>query len=383
MRRRDASLEDRGVTAKGLTRRNVLATGTAAVVAATGGIPLFNIGHAWSQDVAYDGGIFDAGGAVLRVGEWPGFWQENIRKLLLDEFEADFNCKIEYDGTWPFYPKYIAGGPQNPPNDTNNWNLLEVIKTHRAGDYFVGIDEIKANVPNANDLWDFALETGAGTTWAYNRMCYFFNTDKVDPAPVGFKSFWEERFDDHRRGTYIAVNGLQHLFFMTACHVWGGDHKNLEAGYDAMRRLFPVKLSDFTGNMQTLLSRGEVDIAVMNEGEAYMMQDRGQPVGVTHWDEKKALLTQTSTISRYSEPMQKKLSYALLNRRLSPEFMTTFNAVFRYRPTNSKAKIPENMINKGVVNTADAVKDFWIPDWNWFASVEADVSEEVNDIFAG
>ena len=45
-----------------------------------------------------------------------------------------------------------------------------------------------------------------------------------------------------------------------------------------------------------------------------------------------ANLTQTKTISRYADPMQKKLALALLNRTLSPEFLEPFGEEFLWRP---------------------------------------------------
>ena len=72
--------------AKGPSRRRFIKTSAAVGAVAAGGLPLFNINHAWSQDVTYDGGVFDAGGATFRLAEWPGFWQENITELLLNDF---------------------------------------------------------------------------------------------------------------------------------------------------------------------------------------------------------------------------------------------------------------------------------------------------------
>ncbi|WP_245510186.1 hypothetical protein [Rhizobium leguminosarum] len=80
----------------GHTRRTILKMGVAATT-----LPLFNINHAWSQDVAFDGKVFDAGGAVLRVGEWGGPWGELVNKYLLTDFQKEFNCKIEYDRPGP------------------------------------------------------------------------------------------------------------------------------------------------------------------------------------------------------------------------------------------------------------------------------------------
>ncbi len=77
------------------TRRSFLqrsvALGAASAIPST-----FYINHAWAQDTSYDGGVFDAGGATLNVGEWGGGWEEFVRKALTNQFEKDFNCKINW-----------------------------------------------------------------------------------------------------------------------------------------------------------------------------------------------------------------------------------------------------------------------------------------------
>ena len=360
-----------------LTRRRFLGTAAAA-----GGLSLFNINHGWSQDVHYDGEVFDAGGASIRVAEWGGPWGELVHRHLLDQFAQDFNCRIEYDSSWPWFPKYVAGGPSSPPFAITNWNLPEMFKTAGAGDYFVPIDELRANVPNTNDVWPFAYNNGVGVTWAFGQYGYAYRTDLVDPAPADFTSFWEDRFAG-KRGTYITSNTLQMVFFVTAAHVFAGDQRDMEAGFDAMRRAMPMKISDFTGNMQALMDRGEVVIAVQNDAEPLQARDRGAPFGFMYWTEREPILTQTKTISRYAEPMEKKLAFALLNRTLEPEFMVAMGTEFYLRPSNSKVVLPENLARHGVKNTADATAGFWIPDWQWYLENEDEIVETVNEIFAG
>ena len=58
------------------------------MTAAASTLPLFNINHAWSQDVVFDGEPFDAGGAELKLGEWGGFWEE-LRGAFINDFEKD------------------------------------------------------------------------------------------------------------------------------------------------------------------------------------------------------------------------------------------------------------------------------------------------------
>ena len=363
-----------------LGRRRLLQAGT--MLTAAGTLPLFNINHAFSQDVAYDGEVFDAGGATLPIAEWGGFWEENVRELLLNDFEREFNCKIEYDTSWPWFPKFVAGGADNPPVAICNWNLPEMFKTARAGDFFMPQEEILANVPNANGVWPFALANGVGVTWAFGRYCYVYRTDLVDPAPTDFKSFWEDRFAD-RRATYITSNTLFMAFFLMASKIFGSGEDDIDAGYQAMRDAMPMKISDFTGNLQTLIERGEIHIGVQVDGEVYMQMDNGVAAAPMLWEEVKPILTQTKTISRYAEPMQKKLALALLNRTLDPAFITRFDEVFYLRPTHRDAVVPPNLADKGVVNSADATAGLEIPNWDLWLENEDDIVETVNEIFSG
>ena len=359
-------------------RRDFLKTGLALSAGAT--VPsLFYINHAYSQEVLYDGGVFDAGGAVLNIGEWGGGWEEFIRAAMVDQFEKDFNCKIQWESSWPWFPKFVTNGPQNPVFDVCNWNLPELTKTKKAGDYFMPLDEVKANVPNANDCWDFAFASGAGVTWAFMPYVYAYRTDLADPPPSSFQAFWESQYDN-KRGTYITTNGLYHCWFMACAKEFGKDQYDMEAAFKAIADAMPMKISEFTFNMLTLLDRGELNIAVHIQGEALSLKDQGKPIDVWEWDSH-PILTQTKTISRYSDPMQKKLAYALLNRTLSPEFLTKFGDKFYWRPTNGKAPFTKLLRDNGASNTADAAKQFWVPDWDFFVQNEAEIVDRTNEIF--
>ena len=95
---------------KRVTRRQALRTvGAAAVGVAAASAMTLPAGaaplqatpeqHPATQDVFYDGGVFDAGGAVLNLGDWPGFWQDMQHQNLIDQFQKDFNCTVNYDGS--------------------------------------------------------------------------------------------------------------------------------------------------------------------------------------------------------------------------------------------------------------------------------------------
>ncbi len=367
------------ITHSGLSRRKVIKTGLAAGVGAA--LPtLFNINHAFSKEVVYNGEVFDAGGATINIGEWGGFWEEFVRGAMVGQFEKDFNCKVVWESSWPWFPKFVTNGAKNPVFDVCNWNLPELTKTAKAGDFFTPADEVRENVPNAKDCWDFAFASNTGgVTWGYGPYVYAYRSDLAKPAPGDFKSFWEAQYAN-KRGTYVTTNGLYHCWFMATAKAFGKDQYDMEAAFKAIEDAMPLKISEFTGNMLQLLDRGEATIAVHLEGEALSMKDKGKPIDVWEWDNH-AILTQTKTISRYSNPMQKKLAYALLNRTLSPDFLKKFGDTFYMRPTNSKAPFNALLEKGGARNTADATKDFWIPDWNFFVDNEAEIVERSNEIF--
>lgn len=359
------------------TRRSFLQR--SAALGAASAIPsTFYINHAWAQDTSYDGGLFDAGGATLNVGEWGGGWEEFVRKAMTDQFEKDFNCNINWDSSFPWFPKFVTQGAQDPVFDICNWNLPNLTQTKQAGDFFLSTDEVRENVPNAADCWDFAFASGAGVTWAYMPYVYAYRTDQGD-APNSFRDFWADRFAN-KRGTYGTENGLMHAFFMATAKEFGKDQYDMAAAFQALEDAMPMKVSEFTFNMLSLLERGEVDIAVHIEGEALSLKRKGAPVDVWQWDSH-PILTQTKTISRYADPMQKKLAFALLNRTLSPEFLNAFGDEFMWRPTNSKATITASLAENGVENTAAATEAFWVPDWDFFVENKLDITERLNQIF--
>jgi putative spermidine/putrescine transport system substrate-binding protein len=379
-----------------ISRRNFLRWTATAALGALGASIAQSIqfapkGYATEPEIFYQGEIFDAKGAVLRLSDWGGFWEEAQRKNLVNQFEKDFNCKVEYDSSWPWFPKYVAGGAANPPFDVSNWNLPEMNKTAMVVDPFLPLDQLRANVPKSEELWDFAFANGIGITYLFSQYGYVYRTDMLngDP-PTKFSDFWQPRFAG-RRSTYITTNTLFMVHFMVSADVFGESPTDLEAGIQAYRDAMPMKISDFTGHMQLLIERGEVVIAVQHDGEGLLQKAKGLPVDWFNWgvgadtDTKlQPILTQTKTISKNIPLIQKKLAAALINRSCEASYQEASAEAVLIRPTNKNAKIHPTLAALGVKNTAEAVKGLWIPPWRefWIPN-EKEIVRRVNDIYAG
>ena len=193
------------------------------------------------------------------------------RRLLLDEFEEEFNCKIEYDGSWPWFPKFVAGGVDNPPLDVTNWNLAEHDKTARAGDFFVSRKRSARTCPTARTCGRSRQKPAWASPRRLADTATPIRSDLVTRLPTTFKSFWEDRFAG-KRGTYVAINSVAERLLHHVRPGLGQGRVRQGGRLQAVRRAMPLKLCDFTGNMQTLLERGEVEIAVLVDVEVYMQQ---------------------------------------------------------------------------------------------------------------
>src|SRR5690242_10386748 len=99
--------------------RRTLVGGTAAVVGASalGRDRLDALAQAATPTVPTVVEPFDAKGATLRMACWGGPWGDSMRKYILDPLEKAYNCKVSYDDAWPWFPKFVAGGVNNPPFD--------------------------------------------------------------------------------------------------------------------------------------------------------------------------------------------------------------------------------------------------------------------------
>jgi putative spermidine/putrescine transport system substrate-binding protein len=135
--------------------------------------------------------------------------------------------------------------------------------------------------------------------------------------------------------------------------------------------------------MGQMLERGEVVIANHHDGEPYALMDKGVPLGWMYWTVREPILTQTKTVSKYSEPMQKKLAYALLARYAGPELQGTMGEMLYMQGTNRNTVVAPGLASKGIKNTADAASSKWVPPWDYWAENSVEIIEGVERIYAG
>ena len=344
----------------------VAAGATATVIASgalssCGGTPTVSTGA--GVDETYEGEIFDAGGATLTLMEWGGPWEENSRKIILDEFEKEFNCKVVVDPGFPWYPKFAASSVDEPPADLVNANLIDSYKLWAEG-YLVDKEEVVANVPNAADCWEFATTRGYGIIRYWDKLGLAYRKDLVDPAPTRWMDMWDEKFAG-KRGNFAIDHGYAASLFMLACANWGQEEEyDIELGKAAYEALKPVKLADLSPLILEWLIAGEILVGNQQSGEPLRRELDGAPISWAECAEGSPSLEQDVCVAKGST--QKKLAYALLNRMLDPQKQVEFTDWVGMRPANKKADMPAFLTEIGITNSPEEVAALWVPDWAWW-----------------
>lgn len=326
----------------------------------------------------YDGEIFDGGGATITLMEWGGPWEENSRKIILDEFEKDFNCKVVVDPGFPWYPKFAAASVDEPPADLINANLNDSYRLWADG-YLLPKEEVVENVPNAADCWEFATTRGYGIIRYWDKLGLAYRKDLVDPPPSKWVDFWDEKFAG-KRGNFAIDHSYAAKLFMLASEIYGEDMHDMEAGMDAYRRLKPVKLADLSPLILEWLIAGEILVGNQQSGEPLRRELDGAPISWADCEEASPGLFQDVCVAKGSK--QKKLAYALLNRMLDPLKQVEFTDWVGMRPANKNAEMPGFLEDIGITNSPEEVESLWFADWEWFTEHVDELVEQFNAMMA-
>lgn len=339
--------------------------------------------RAQSSSAPYGGEVFNAAGETLRLAMWGGTFEQALRAHVIGEFETQFNCRVQYDSAFPWFPKLVAAGPARSPYDLVNMNVVDLMKTQRAGNFFVPLAEVKANVPNSRDLWDFASFSGIGLTWIFTELGYAFRRDALadGPEPKDFRDYWAARFNG-RRANFITTNNIFVNHFLLACAVHGSGPMDLKAGYDAYRRIKGMRISNFSSAMTQLLNQGEAGIGLHHDGEVLAAMAGGAPLGFARWAGYTPILDQNLAVARGTSPVRQRLAYAFLNRLVSPELQRRMGERLFVQGTNRRTVVPDNLARMGVVNSPQAASNRWVAPWSQWLEKEAEVVETVNQIYA-
>ncbi len=346
-----------------LTRRGALKAGAGATAAAIVGAPA----------------ILHAQTATLKITTWGGKWGEVMKGEVLPAFEKEFKCTVSADQAFPYVPKLQASPKSNPvydvlhTNSNEQWNCVEL-----------GLVEAKLDhkkIPNIADVYPYAISDKiVGVSIFTSAIGLGYRTDKGLKKPTSWKDLADPALAGMRGGYIIPVNSLGQAHLMMLGKVYGKGFTDLDAAYKALEALKPIKLVDFTGQMEKMLLSGEVSMGVIHDSGIYRYDGQNQPIDFAIPSEGVLALEQVLNVTPGSKV--KELAYAYINYMLRPDVQKKLSETVWYSPSNRKVNL-DAKYDARLFNTEAKVAQLIQPDWKWYNARKEEIDLKVTRLLKG
>jgi putative spermidine/putrescine transport system substrate-binding protein len=345
-----------------ISRRKALEMG-AGLAAATLGAP--SILHAQTK--------------TLKITTWGGKWGDIMKATVLPAFEKEFKCTVSADQAFPYVPKLQASAKNDPLYDVLHTNSNEQWNCLTEG---LVMPKITAKeVPNVADVYPWAASDKiVGVAIFTSAIGLGFRTDKGLTKPTSWKDLAAPGLAGVRGSYIIPVNSLGQCHLMMLGKLYGKGLQDLDAAYKALEALKPIKLVDFTGQMEKMLLSGEVSMGVIHDSGVYRYDGQNQPVDFAGPSEGVMALEQVLNVTPGSKV--KELAFAYIDYMLRPDVQKMLAEGVWYSPANKKVKLDAKYDAK-LLTTPEKVATLIQPDWKWYNARKEDIDARVTKILKG
>ena len=346
-----------------LTRRSLVTTAAKAAAVAAIGAPA----------------VLHAQTATLKTTAWGGKWGEVMKAAVIPAFEREFKCKVETDSAFPYYPK-LQATPKNAP-------LYDVLHTNSNEQWqavLEGLVEAKlepSKVPNLADVYPYAVSDKIVGVCAFTSAIGFgYRTDKGLSAPTSWKDLADPKLAGQRGSYLIPVNSIGQMHLMLLGKIYGTGFGDLDAAYRALEQLKPIKLFDFTGQMEKALLSGEVTMGVIHDSGIFRYDGQSQPTDFAAPKEGVLALEQVLNVTPGSKV--KELAYAYIDYMLRPEVQKELAEGVWYSPSNKKVKLDAKYDAKLFNSEAKVAQLQQVP-WQWYNAKKDEIDARVQRLLKG
>jgi putative spermidine/putrescine transport system substrate-binding protein len=323
--------------------------------------------------------VANAQAATLKITTWGGKWGDIMKAELLPAFEREFKCTVSPDQAFPFLPKLQASPKSNPIYDVLHANSNEQWKALEEGLVEAKFDA--KNVPNIKDVYAYAnSDKMVGVSIFTSAVGLGFRTDKGLVKPTSWKDLADPKLAGQRGGYIIPVNSLGQAHLMMLGQIYGRGFTDLDAAYKALEALKPIKLFDFTGQMEKALLSAEVTMGVIHDSGIYRYDSGTEPVDFAIPNEGVLSLEQVLTVTPGSKV--KELAYAYVDYMLRPAVQKRLAEGVWYSPSNTKVQLDAKYDAK-LFNTPEKVAKLIQVDWKWYNARKDDIDLRVARILRG
>lgn len=323
--------------------------------------------------------ILHAQTKTLKITTWGGKWGDIMKATVLPAFEKEFKCTVSADQAFPYVPKLQASQKNDPLYDVLHTNSNEQWNCFTEG---LVMEKITAKeVPNVADVYPYAVSDKiVGVTIFTSAIGLGFRTDKGLAPPKSWKDLADPKLAGARGSYIIPVNSLGQCHLMMLGKIHGKGLQDLDAAYKALEQLKPIKLVDFTGQMEKLLLSGEVVEAVIHDSGIFRYDDQKPPLDFVSPTEGVMALEQVLNVTPGSKV--KELAFAYIDYMLRPDVQKMLAEGVWYSPANKKVKLSAKYDAK-LLTTPEKVATLIQPDWKWYNARKEDIDARVTKLLKG
>jgi putative spermidine/putrescine transport system substrate-binding protein len=277
----------------------------------------------------------------LVVNSYGGSFEEFMRGEIIPPFEQQTGITINLDvGLGKGWLTNLrAAGPENPPYDvlmTNEtWASIE-----REEGFF---DPIPADaVPNLANLWPIArLKDDSGVIGTLSPIGLGYNTNLVGTAPTAWADLWTNAELKGNTALYTITNSAGYMFVLMTARDFFGSEYEVDQALDKIKELKPFQQVDFSGTMETVLTRGEAFVGPLDFAAGARLKSDGAPVEVAAPKEGMFMFEQVFNVLKGST--KKELGYQWINYILAPETQEKWMRRYFYSPVNKEVAVPDDL----------------------------------------
>ena len=323
--------------------------------------------------------VLRAQSSVLKITTWGGKWGEIMKGKVLPAFEKEFKCTVEADQAFPYLPKLMASPKTQPlydvlhSNSNEQWQAVEL-----------GLVERKITskeVPNIADVYPYAVSDKiVGVSIFTSAIGLGFRTDKGLAPPTSWNDLAAASLAGQRGGYLIPVNSLGQAHLMMLGKIHGKGFEDLDAAYKALEALKPIKLFDFTGQMEKALLSAEVTMGVLHDSGIFRYDGQNQPIEFAAPKEGVLALEQVLNVTPGSKV--KELAFAYIDYMLRPQVQKELAEGVWYSPSNKKVTL-EPKYDAKLFNSEGKVAQLLQVPWQWYNAKKDEIDARVQRILKG
>jgi putative spermidine/putrescine transport system substrate-binding protein len=162
--------------------------------------------------------------------------------------------------------------------------------------------------------------------------------------------------------------------------LYGKGMTDLDAAYKALEQLKPMKLVDFTGQMEKMLLQAEVVMGIIHDSGIYRYDGDNQPIAFAAPAEGVLSLEQVLNVAPGSKV--KELAYGYIDYMLRPDIQKRLSEAVWYSPSNRNVKLDPKYDAK-LYNTPKKVATLIQVDWKWYNDRKDEIDARVARILRG